>query len=764
MSVFTPSYRSSTSAAALGAAVGVAAALLQWLVHPLVGSHMPFAFFLPALAFSAASLGRLPACIVLFIGAANAALLAPPVGSFAIANSQDVAGVVIYGILGTLLVFYGGHLRITTRRAALAEKHLALAQDETGVGVFELDFRSGTAYVSPSLCRMLGQRVTAEPIGLEEWLGALGAGNVADATRAIQERFSRGEMRYEREQRIELPGGRVVWLLNRVQLEATPDGVLAQARGAAVDITERKKANDELMAAQEKLRVTDRRFSVALESSIVPFSIITPVRGGDGRIIDFEWGYINPAAARALGRRDRELLGRRIGESLPRAWEPPGQFDRYVRVVETGEPSQFEVCTQATNQGVRWYGVVASELQGSVAVWFANITDRKLNEQALEAAAKRKDEFLATLAHELRNPLGAIRQGVQIARAIASTETQKRLGYAVIDRQVTQMSLLLDDLLDVARVGRGTLLLRKSREVLAELVDTAIETARPHIEAKHHHLQVDLPRSRIVLEVDPLRMTQVIGNLLVNAAKYTDAGGRIRLNADLVAGGLEIRVADNGIGLTKEQIDQVFDMFTQIPAALERSQGGLGIGLALARGLIELHDGNISASSPGPGQGSEFIVRLPQSCVKVQDAAAAPPASAAQAQRKAATILIADDNRDAADSLAELLRLHGHQVHVAYDGEEAMQAFSRIGPDAALLDLDMPRVSGIELARAFRQRPAGLAAVLIAITGHGQERDREMALGAGFDHHVTKPISPERILSLIESGLVARTPASIGSR
>jgi signal transduction histidine kinase len=222
---------------------------------------------------------------------------------------------------------------------------------------------------------------------------------------------------------------------------------------------------------------------------------------------------------------------------------------------------------------------------------------------------------------------------MQIARASTASEAQKRLGLAVIERQVTQMSLLLDDLLDVARVGRGTLPLRKTREVLGVLIDTAIETARPHIEAKHHQLDVDLPSSRIIMDVDPLRMTQVIGNLLVNAAKYTDAGGRIRLHAALEEGALAIRVRDNGIGLTQEQIGQIFDMYAQIPAALEKSQGGLGIGLALARGLVDLHGGSISASSDGPGQGAEFVVRLPASCVTIDDAPEPPwvaPASALQ--------------------------------------------------------------------------------------------------------------------------------------
>jgi signal transduction histidine kinase/CheY-like chemotaxis protein len=740
---------------ASGVGLGLIAAALQWAVQPLVGSHVPFIFYLPALAFTAASFGRIPALIVLLMGALNAALLAPPVGSMAMRNVEDLSGLVIYLTLGVLLVMYAGRWRLVTRRAALAETRLALAQDDTGVGVYELDFQAGTAYVSPGMSQLLGQPVSLEPIPLAEWLGALSPEQVADARSAMQERLSRGEYRYEREQRVERPNGEVVWLLNRVQLEATAAGVLTHARGASVDITARKKIDDLMQAAAK----TEQRFSVALESSVVPFSILAPVRDEEGRIVDFQWTYLNPAATRAFGRDGVELVNRRVGDTLPRAWDAPGLFDRYVRIVETGEPNQFELCTSASNQGTRWYHVVASPLHASIAVWFANITDRKLHEESLEAAAQRKDEFLATLAHELRNPLAAIRQGVRIARAITAADAQKRWGHAVIERQVNHMSLLLDDLLDVARVGRGTLLLRKSQEALAELVDTAVETARPHIEAKRHHLTSELPSAPVLLEVDPLRIAQVIGNLLINAAKYTDPGGQIRVRVDVDAEGLVIRIKDNGIGLTQEQISQVFDMFAQIPGSLDKSQGGLGIGLALARGLVELHDGSISVSSAGAGKGAEFSVRLPKSCVVRVDEppqASSNPSVPSPRDGSVARILIADDNRDGADSLAELLRIDGHDVYVAYEGRQALATFEQVLPDVALLDVGMPGLTGLDVVRSIRQHPAGARTVLIAVTGRGEEKDRHRALEAGFDHLVTKPTDPERIQALIELGRASR--------
>jgi signal transduction histidine kinase/ActR/RegA family two-component response regulator len=492
----------------------------------------------------------------------------------------------------------------------------------------------------------------------------------------------------------------------------------------------------------------------------VPFSILTPARRSDGLIVDFMWTYLNPAAARALGREVADLTGRSIGTVLPRAWDAPGLFARYIRVLESGEQCEFEIQTAATDQGLRWYNVLAAPLQGSVAVWFANITHRKKYEETLREADRRKDEFLATLAHELRNPLAPIRQGVRIAAATQATDAQRRWSHAIIERQVQHMSLLLDDLLDVSRIGRGTLLLRKSHELLSVVMDTAVEAARPHLEAKRHRLEKSLPPTPVILEIDPVRMAQVLGNLLTNAAKYTDPEGQILLSAAREGPDFAIRVKDNGIGLTAEQQTQIFDMFSQVPAALEQSQGGLGIGLALARGLIELHGGTIRASSAGLGHGTEVVVHLPGSCI-VSDKGDGPeplavsPAPVREDLKR--RILIADDDVDAADSLAELLRLEGHEVHVAYSGAEALTTFARVDPDAALLDIGMPNMSGLDVVRAIRQRAGGERATLIAVTGWAQERHRRLALEAGFDHHLTKPMLPEVICDLIQRGRMSET-------
>jgi PAS domain S-box-containing protein len=799
-------------------------------------------------------------------------------------------------------------MRLTPARAALAEQRLALAQRNTGVGIFELDFDAGTAFVSLSLCQMLGREFTPGKIDLARWLGGLRADHVEESRRVMQEHIARGVFRYEREQRIVRPDGGIRWVLNRVELESTPAAKLRLARGVAVDITERKRIDELLQRAQEDLKQqlqdvgrlhtfsqnlvstgddlpaalqalldvaleiygahhgivslsdaengscfsiaqagfadevidgqaqeslferhsalaaeqnlrgvqsipllsaqgdvmgvlsvmhaesrehcerekrlaevcaagaaaivereraraaaikNERRFSVALESSVVPFTILTPVRrDNNGPIVDFVWTYINPAAARALGREVSELIGRGIGAVLPRAWDAPGLFARYVEVLEGNEQCEFETQTNATNQGVRWYNVLAAPLEGSLAVWFTNITARKKHEETLREAERRKDEFLATLAHELRNPLAPIRQGTRVAASTNATDAQRRWSHAIIERQVQHMSLLLDDLLDASRIGRGTLLLRKSNELLSMVMDTALEAARPHLEAKRHHLEKSLPPAPVVLEIDPVRIAQVLGNLLINAAKYTDPGGRILLSAQREGPDFVIRVKDNGIGLTQEQQAQVFEMFSQVPAALKQSQGGLGIGLALARGLVELHGGTIRAISAGLGQGTEIILRLPGNCIVSDQAGGPEPLAApriATASDLKRCILIADDNVDAADSLAELLRLEGYEVHVAYDGAEALAVFARVDPDAALLDVGMPNVSGLEVVRAIRQSPTGQRATLIAVTGWGQDRDRRLALEAGFDHHLIKPMMPEVICELIQRGRMSET-------
>ncbi|HKE45770.1 MAG TPA: PAS domain S-box protein [Steroidobacteraceae bacterium] len=377
------------------------------------------------------------------------------------------------------------------------------------------------------------------------------------------------------------------------------------------------------------------------------------------------------------------------------------------------------------------------------------ITQRERAEAALLETDRRKDEFLATLAHELRNPLAPIRQAALIARAPNATEAQKRWSHDVIERQVHQMALLLEDLLDISRITRGTLDLRTEMTDLATVVSTAVETARPAIDAKGHLLSLELPSQEVRFAADPLRVAQVLSNLLTNAAKYTDRGGQIRLRAACEAGHVAISVLDTGIGIPAEALEDVFAMFSQVKSGQDRSEGGLGIGLALSKGLVRLHGGTIEARSAGVGHGSEFIVRFPLQMAEVAHAEDVEPVARSHSVRR--RVLIADDNRAAAESLAMLLQMEGHDVQVAYDGEEALNLFATMQPDVALLDIGMPKVNGYEVARQARKHANGRKVTFIAVTGWGQDKDRANAVEAGFNFHFTKPVDVDRLMELLRS-------------
>ena len=513
------------------------------------------------------------------------------------------------------------------------------------------------------------------------------------------------------------------------------------------DICARKAATFiERARAQAAYQESQGRFQAVLDASAVPFVVLSPIReDASGAIVDFEWSYVNVAAAKALRRPAEAFEGKRVQDVLPARWASSDSFAQYVAVVETEATREFEVRVHHQNVE-QWFRCVASPLRGSVAVWFNDITTRKNAEQSLQEADRRKDEFLATLAHELRNPLAPIRQASAVSRLPQATEAQKRWSHEVIERQVRHMALLLDDLLDVSRITRGRLALRCSTNTLHEMIEAAVETARPLIDSRQHELEIVLPQAAILMQADPLRVSQIVANLLTNAAKYTDPHGRIRLLAALDADDVVIEVGDNGIGIAPESLPAVFDMFTQLRGTDDRASG-LGIGLALTKGLVELHGGSISVRSEGGGRGSVFTVRLPRG-----DAPDRAPASGDGVEPRAASarrILVADDNRDAAESLAALLELEGHEVTLAYDGADALDAYERVRPQICLLDIGMPHRTGNEVAAEIRARANGQAPMLVAITGWGQDADRSQALAAGFDHHLTKPVDPAQLLRLI---------------
>jgi PAS domain S-box-containing protein len=374
---------------------------------------------------------------------------------------------------------------------------------------------------------------------------------------------------------------------------------------------------------------------------------------------------------------------------------------------------------------------------GSVLV-FRDVTELRAAEQALREADQRKNEFIATLAHELRNPLAPIKNSVALLQLQGPPDKELARARGIIERQVEQISRLLDDLLDVNRLGRRKLEVRKEHVTLEAIVAAAIETARPGIEARRHRVTIDVPKD-IVLDGDPLRLSQVFANLLNNATKYMDDGGEIWITATRERDDVVVVVKDTGIGIAPDSLPTLFEMYSQAPLALERTQGGVGIGLSLAKGLVELHGGTMSARSDGIGKGSEFLVRLP-----IAVGAAIPGGTLAlQLGRRSGVtrrILVADDVCDGADTLAMMLRALGHDVHVAYDGAEAITVADRVRPEVALIDIGMPRLNGYEVARRIREQDWGKSMYLIAQTGWGQAEDRRKAEQSGFDRHMLKPV------------------------
>jgi signal transduction histidine kinase len=371
--------------------------------------------------------------------------------------------------------------------------------------------------------------------------------------------------------------------------------------------------------------------------------------------------------------------------------------------------------------------------------------------EALTAADRQKDAFLATLAHELRNPLAPIRNAVHIMQQKNPPDPEVHWGVDVIDRQLRQMTRLIDDLLDLSRITHNTLDLRQERLDLREVLQTAVETSRPLLEERGHAFVVTLPPEPIVLDADPIRLAQVIANLLNNAAKYTDPGGHIWLTAERQGPEAIVTVRDTGIGIPAELLPRIFELFMQGERPRDGAQDGLGIGLTLVKRIVELHGGAITAHSDGPGTGSAFIVRLPAACEPSPARPRARPARERMAPAAPRRILVVDDERLSAASWGRLLRLAGHETRTAHDGIEAIEVADEFRPDVVLLDIGLPKMNGYEVAHRIRHQPWGQGVVLVALTGWGQETDRQRSQAAGFDHHLVKPLDPSALLRLLAS-------------
>jgi CheY-like chemotaxis protein len=387
--------------------------------------------------------------------------------------------------------------------------------------------------------------------------------------------------------------------------------------------------------------------------------------------------------------------------------------------------------------------LAVAKIEDGVGVTTVDFSERYRAEEALRQADRQKDEFLAMLAHELRNPLAPIRAASTLLARL-SKEPQSQRIVEIVQRQVEHMTRLVDDLLDVSRITQGRIVLQKSPIEVAGIIRQAVETVEPLIRERHHDLQVHSSYPALYVEGDPSRLVQTFINLLTNAAKYTNPGGEIHVSSRSEGGFAVIAIGDNGTGISHTLLPRIFDLFVQGDRTLDRAQGGLGVGLSVVRQLVEMHGGEVQAKSDGIGRGSTFTVRLP-----LTEAPAVPDPAPAQVKTSVKRILIVDDNEDAANTLAMILRLDGHDTHVSYSGRDALQRLEAWTPDLVLLDIGLPGMDGYEVANAIRERLGGASPRLIALTGYGQPEDRERALKGGFDDHLVKPVSPETISALL---------------
>jgi PAS domain S-box-containing protein len=520
-------------------------------------------------------------------------------------------------------------------------------------------------------------------------------------------------------------------------------------RGDEAYLTHPVEAADLLACVKTLLRCRQvhRQFSSFLEAA--PDAIV--ILDQDGKIV-----RVNRQAERMFGHERDELMGQEVEILMPQRFRDRhrGQRAGFVahpstRPMGTGPaldlwglrkdgsefPVEISLSPIPDDQGI----LIASIVR--------DVTERRRMEQDLRDANRKKEEFLATLAHELRNPLAPIRNGLQLMKLAKNNADTVEQARTMMERQLGHMVRLVDDLLDVNRINLGKLELRKERVELASVVQEAVETSLPLVEMYGNELTVTLSPEPIYLDADLTRLAQVFSNLLNNAAKYSEPGGRVWLSAERQGNDVVVTVKDTGAGIPAEMLPKVFEMFTQVDRTLDRSQAGLGIGLSLVKALVEMHEGVVEARSDGLGKGSEFVVRLPASVEKLVQAMQS--ASTQQKREAKYRILVVDDNRDTAGSLAMILQMMGNDTRTAYDGEEAVAAASEFQPDVILLDLDLPKLNGYEVCRRIRKQPGGKELVIIAQTGYGQAEDRRRTHEAGFDYHIVKPLDPDALMDLL---------------
>ncbi|MBL8910242.1 MAG: PAS domain-containing protein, partial [Archangium sp.] len=655
--------------------------------------------------------------------------------------------------------------RVRARTEALAraeeqarqnETRLQLAMTVGGVASWDLDLVTGRNLWSDTHFHVLGLSPTPDRVATEEmWR----SGVVKDDLPRLLAEWKRAEVArdiFRSEHRIVRADGKVIWVDAAGRFFYDEHGRAVRFIGIFFDVTERRTTATQLAELALALERERARLAVALMAAKMG---VYEWAAGRSEVWWSPETYlvfgVDPTTFRPtvetfnalIHPEDREELWQKMNES-----------------VERGEPFEHEYRVECPDGRLRW---IANRSQPSrdgeggqrftgVSV---DVTERKQLELELREAGKRKDEFLATLAHELRNPLAPLCNALQtLPRSGFDAQATKR-AHETMQRHLDQVVRLLDDLLDVSRISRGKLVLQRQTLSVSEVLAQAVEATQPAIDARRHMLSVHLSERALLVDGDRARLVQVFSNLLHNAARYTPEGGAIGVSLREDGGQIVVEVKDDGIGIPPSMLERVFELFAQVDRASERTNGGLGIGLSLVKRFVELHGGTVSASSGGENQGSQFVVRLPVAKGKTMGMPAtvpSKPAAAAAARRK---VLVVDDNVDAAETLAELISLLGHEVRTAFGGLQGVSLAREFEPELVLMDLGMPQLDGFEACRRIRQESWGEKIVMVAQSGWGQENDKRKTQSAGFDLHLVKPIDVSRL-----ERLLVELPTSLGDR
>lgn len=745
LTLMTPNF-SKTARYAFAILAVILASILREALAPVLGKGVPFILFYPAVALAAWFGGFWPGLLSTVLGGFLAwYVFIPPELSIMLFGPTAVGQIIVFFLSSVFICLLAESLHQETRRAQTGElrereqrEQLRVTLASIGDAVIATDARSRVTFMNHVAESLTG------------WTYEEASGKTLDEVFHIVNEQTRQPVQNPAVGALEQ--GVIVALANRSVLIAKDGREVPIDDSAAPihddigrvvgvvlvfrDITERRRA--------EKAQSTLAAIVESSEDAIISKDV-------EGRIMTW-----NAGAERLFGYRQEEVIGKSITLIIP-----PDRMDEESAILERirdGERIEHYETVRVRKDGshvdisltVSPVKAADGTIVGASKI-ARDVTDRRRMEQQLLDADRQKDNFIAMLAHELRNPLSPIRNAVKILE-IERPDDHDLLAYCdLIDKEAMQINRLLDDLLDISRITTGKLSFQKQRIDIATAVNTAVETIRPIINEAGHKLTINCPAEPLIVEADPSRLAQVFSNLLNNAAKFTESGGNIGIDVERQDSRAVVRVKDSGIGISPELLPKVFDLFVQGDAIAAHGTGGLGLGLTLARDIVEFHGGSIEARSDGPGRGSEFVVSLPVSNVVAStDVGDGDPATMVASQARSRTrIVVVDDNKNQALSLQKLLQAMGHDVRIAYDGAGAMKLMANFVPDFALIDLGLPRINGYDLARWVREQPQLQDVTLIAQTGWGREEDRKQARAAGYDHHLVKPVDPHRLAAIL---------------